>query len=122
VLDDRIYDITARRNSIAGRMIAVLEAVTFHGRPVDVDEAESLIAAANDLMRSVDQAMSDRPICASICALPALQRLPLADVVAIAFLQFPEHDRRQDRHPAKHIEREVDTVNELREIGAITVG
>jgi hypothetical protein len=54
VLEDRINGITDRRNSIADRMIAVLEAATFHGRAVDVDEAESLIAAANDLIRSVD--------------------------------------------------------------------
>jgi hypothetical protein len=53
-LEQSINDITARRNAIADRMIAVLEAVSFHGAPVDVGEAESLIAAANDLIRSVD--------------------------------------------------------------------
>jgi hypothetical protein len=53
-LEDRIEDLTDRRNAIASRMIAMLEAAAFQGVAIDNDEAEHLINDARDLLRSVD--------------------------------------------------------------------
>jgi len=45
--------VTAQRNAIAGRMIAILEAAAFNHAQVDETEANELIAAANSLIASV---------------------------------------------------------------------
>jgi len=52
-LEEEIASITARRNAIAGRMIAILEAAAFSHAHVDEGEADSLIAAADRLIASV---------------------------------------------------------------------
>jgi hypothetical protein len=52
-LDGRINDLTARRNAIAGDMIAMLEAAAFNNTPVDQDAALALIERAHDLLESV---------------------------------------------------------------------
>jgi hypothetical protein len=49
---ERIQDITQRRNTIAGRMIAILEGAAFANQRVKEDEAEDLIEEANDLLHS----------------------------------------------------------------------
>ena len=53
-LEDKIVDITNRRNAIAGSMISMLEDAAFKGREVDENEAEHLIRQANELLESVD--------------------------------------------------------------------
>jgi len=52
-LDQRIRDITAQRNAIAGQMISMLEAASFSNTPVDEQAARELIRAANQLIGSV---------------------------------------------------------------------
>jgi hypothetical protein len=52
-LDGRLNDLTVRRNALAGRMIAMLEGAAFEGQSIDGDEAERLIAQAQDLLASV---------------------------------------------------------------------
>ena len=52
-LDGRLNDLTVRRNALAGRMIAMLEGAAFDGQSIDEDEAERLIAQAQDLLASV---------------------------------------------------------------------
>ncbi len=47
---------------------------------------------------------------------------PLAHRVTIAFFQSAENNRGEDGHPAKHKERPVDAVNELRGIGTMAIG
>jgi len=53
-LEDKIQDLTDRRNAIATKMIAMLEAAAFQGVAIDNDAAEHLINDARDLLRSVD--------------------------------------------------------------------
>jgi hypothetical protein len=52
--EDEIAEVTAQRNVLAGLMIDILEDAAFDGRHVDEDEAEALIAAAKQLIESVD--------------------------------------------------------------------
>jgi hypothetical protein len=52
-LEEKIADITARRNEIAGQMIDMLEDAAFEGHAIDVAAAERLIAQAEDLLESV---------------------------------------------------------------------
>jgi hypothetical protein len=54
VLDERIQDITKRRNAIAGEMISILEGAEFSGVPVAPWRAEQLIAEAQRLLESVE--------------------------------------------------------------------
>jgi hypothetical protein len=54
VLEDRIEDLTDRRNKIAGRMIDMLEKAAFHGKEINEEEAERLIERAEDLLESID--------------------------------------------------------------------
>jgi hypothetical protein len=49
---ERLNDITARRNAIAGRMIAILEGAAFHNQRVNEDEARELIEQADELIES----------------------------------------------------------------------
>jgi hypothetical protein len=53
-LEDRINDLTDRRNRIAGKMIAMLEAAAFNGKAIDEQEAKELIDQADDLLASID--------------------------------------------------------------------
>ena len=53
-VEERIRDITSRRNAIAARMNAILEAAAFDGKPVDEEDARELIAAAGELLESVE--------------------------------------------------------------------
>jgi hypothetical protein len=53
-IEDRINDITVRRNAIAERMIAMLEAAAFDNWSIDVKEAGELIEAAEELLESVE--------------------------------------------------------------------
>jgi arylsulfatase A-like enzyme len=52
-LEEEIASVTAQRNAIAGRMIAILEAAAFQHTHVDEDEARQLIDAAGRLIESV---------------------------------------------------------------------
>jgi hypothetical protein len=52
-LDGRINELTARRNAISDRMIAMLEAAAFDDQPIDRDEAQHLIERAEELLESV---------------------------------------------------------------------
>jgi hypothetical protein len=52
-LDGRINDLAARRNAIAGNMIAMLEAAEFQNTPIDRDAAWDLIKQASDLLASL---------------------------------------------------------------------
>jgi hypothetical protein len=52
-LDGRLNDLTARRNAVAGRMIAMLEAAAFDDDPIDRNEAQHLIDEAQELLASV---------------------------------------------------------------------
>jgi len=52
-LQEEIASVTAQRNAIAGRMIAILEAAAFGHGHVDEDEARQLIDAAEHLIESV---------------------------------------------------------------------
>jgi hypothetical protein len=51
-LEDRIRDLTARRNGIAGRMIDMLEDAAFHDQKIDEKEARRLIDQAEDLVEA----------------------------------------------------------------------
>ena len=53
-LDERIQDITQRRNVIAGEMISILEGAEFSGASVAPWRAEQLIAEAQRLLESVE--------------------------------------------------------------------
>ena len=52
-IDDGLNDLTARRNAIAGRMIAMLEAAAFDDQPIDSDDARRLVDEAQDLLAAV---------------------------------------------------------------------
>jgi hypothetical protein len=52
-LEDRIADITARRNAIAGQMIDILEDAAFGSEELDVGQAQRLIDQAEDLLASL---------------------------------------------------------------------
>jgi hypothetical protein len=52
-LSAQIKAITAKRNQIAGQMIAMLEAAAFDNQPIDEAAAASLIRQAHDLLASV---------------------------------------------------------------------
>ena len=45
--------ITARRNDIAGQMIAMLEAAAFDNQPIDEAKAVRLIGEASDLLAAI---------------------------------------------------------------------
>jgi hypothetical protein len=51
-LEDRIEDLTDRRNKIAGEMIEMLENAAFSGQAIDEHEARRLIDQAQDLLGS----------------------------------------------------------------------
>ncbi len=53
-LEDKIVDLTGKRNEIAGQMIAMLEGAAFQEQAIDEDEAEHLIKQANDLLAPID--------------------------------------------------------------------
>ena len=53
-LENKITDLTKRRNEIAGKMIVILENAAFYGKEIDTDEAEHLIDQAEDLLESID--------------------------------------------------------------------
>jgi hypothetical protein len=53
-LEDRIVDLTEKRNQIAGRMIDILEKAAFEGTEINEEEAERLIHRANELLESID--------------------------------------------------------------------
>ena len=52
-LDEKIVDITERRDRIAGEMLQILEDAEFHGKSVDARRAERLIDEAEDLLESL---------------------------------------------------------------------
>ena len=54
VLDEKIRGITAKRYEVAGAMLAILEGAVFDGTPFETQQAEHLIAEANELLNSVD--------------------------------------------------------------------
>jgi flavodoxin len=53
IIKAELNGIEAQRDAIAGQMIALLEAVEFHGQPVDVNQAETLISKAQSLLASL---------------------------------------------------------------------
>ncbi|HLH94785.1 MAG TPA: hypothetical protein VKW08_06670 [Xanthobacteraceae bacterium] len=53
-LEDKIVDITNRRNEIAGKMISMLEDAAFGGQAIDQIAAKELIEQAQDLLQSTD--------------------------------------------------------------------
>jgi arylsulfatase A-like enzyme len=53
-LEDKIEDLTERRNKIAGKMIAMLENAAFKGQEIDEEDAEHLVHQAKELLESVD--------------------------------------------------------------------
>jgi hypothetical protein len=53
ILEAQIQAITAKRNDIAGKMIAMLEDAAFKNKPIDEAMAAFLIKQANDLIASV---------------------------------------------------------------------
>jgi hypothetical protein len=53
-LEDKIEDLTEKRNKIAGKMIAMLENAAFKGQEIDEDDAEHLIHQAKELLESID--------------------------------------------------------------------
>jgi hypothetical protein len=53
-LEDRITDLTDKRNTIAGRMISMLEDAAFKGQEINEEEAEHLIHQAKELLESID--------------------------------------------------------------------
>ncbi|HEY2228907.1 MAG TPA: hypothetical protein VGI22_14435 [Xanthobacteraceae bacterium] len=53
-LEDKIEDLTEKRNKIAGRMIDILEDAAFSGKEVREEEAEHLIHEAKELLESID--------------------------------------------------------------------
>jgi hypothetical protein len=52
-LDGRINELTAQRNALAGRMIAMLEGAAFDNQPIDRAAAEQLVEEAEHLLESV---------------------------------------------------------------------
>jgi hypothetical protein len=53
-LEDKIVDLTNRRNEIAGDMIEMLEGAAFRGQEINENEAKHLIDQAEDLLESID--------------------------------------------------------------------
>jgi len=53
-LEDKIVDLTKRRNEIALKMITILENAAFHGQQINEEEAEHLIERAEDLLESTE--------------------------------------------------------------------
>jgi hypothetical protein len=53
-LEDKIVDLTKRRNEIALKMITILENASFHGREINEEEAEHLMEQAEDLLESIE--------------------------------------------------------------------
>ncbi len=53
-LEDKITDLTGRRNEIAGKMIAMLENAAFNNQKIDEDEARRLIDKAHDLLEPTE--------------------------------------------------------------------
>jgi hypothetical protein len=53
-LEGQITNLTAQRNALAGRMIAVLESAAFDHSRIDETEAAQLIEAARSLIDSVE--------------------------------------------------------------------
>ena len=51
-LENRIEDLTDRRNRIAGQMIEMLENAAFNGQEIDEGQARLLINEAQDLLNS----------------------------------------------------------------------
>jgi len=52
-LEEQLTSITAERNTLAARMIAILESAEFDHAHINEDEARELIQAADTLIRSV---------------------------------------------------------------------
>jgi hypothetical protein len=53
-LEDKIVDLTKRRNEIAQKMITILENASFHGREINEEKAEHLIEQAENLLESIE--------------------------------------------------------------------
>jgi hypothetical protein len=53
ILEAQIRAITAKRNDIAGQMIAMLEDAAFNDQPIDEAKAVQLVGEANDLLASI---------------------------------------------------------------------
>ena len=53
-LEDELASLTAQRNGLASRMIAILESAEFDHEPIDENEARNLIQAANAMLRSLE--------------------------------------------------------------------
>jgi hypothetical protein len=51
-LEEELASLTAQRNALASRMIAILESAAFDHAVIDENEARNLIQAANALLRS----------------------------------------------------------------------
>jgi hypothetical protein len=52
-LEEQLTSITAQRNALAARMIAMLESAAFDHARINEDEARDLIQAADTLIESV---------------------------------------------------------------------
>ena len=48
-IENQLMSLTSQRNTLAGKMIAALEAATFNGQPINVQAAQSWIAQAQSL-------------------------------------------------------------------------
>jgi hypothetical protein len=53
-LENRLSDITTRRNALAAQMIGLLEGVSFHGQKLDKHQAEQLIERGQALLGEVN--------------------------------------------------------------------
>jgi hypothetical protein len=53
-LESKIVDLTIKRNTIAEKMIAMLEGAAFRGQAISEADAEHLIEQAKDLLQSID--------------------------------------------------------------------
>jgi hypothetical protein len=53
-LEDKIVDLTKRRNEIALKTITILENASFHGQEIDEEEAERLLEQAENLLESIE--------------------------------------------------------------------
>jgi hypothetical protein len=53
-LEDKIVDLTKRRNKIAQKMITILESASLYGQEINEEEAERLIEQAEDLLESIE--------------------------------------------------------------------
>ena len=51
-----------------------------------------------------------------------MQFFSMAHRVTVSFFQFAKNHRGEEGHPAKHEERSVDAVNELRGTGTMAIG